>query len=304
MLQHKKHTHQCPFCQSQSLLKFTGRDYNRNKSSKKYQLYHCQECSLEFIANPPQNMSAYYEGNYHTIPENYNLKKIIDSYIRQEKFKVDILQKFKTNGTLLEIGSSTGAFAVAARAKGFDTTVIEMDANCVKFMNESLKIKAIESSNPCEAMETNQENFDVICMWHSLEHMNKPWEVIETASKYLNKDGILIIAAPNPEANQIKIMNQFWPHFDFPRHLFLFPIKWITNLGVQNDLQALYITTNDLGGIYWNRFSWAMILSKFCFIPQLKDIFWKKCIRYSHIFSKFDDEELKGSAYTVVMKKN
>jgi hypothetical protein len=71
----------------------------------------------------------------------------------------------------------------------------------------------------------------------------------------------------------------------------------------ENGLETLYATTKDPGGLYWNRFSWAMILSKFCFIPQLKDKFWKKCIWYSRIFSKFDDEELKGSAYTIVMKK-
>lgn len=318
----------CPYCNEYSYLLFTGKDYNRKKSSQKYHLYKCSKCSLRFISNPPEDMSKYYQEDYHYIPND--VEELENLIAKPQKFKIDLVSRFKKNGKLLEIGSSTGGFVCLAKNFGFEVTAIEMDENCVNFLKNKLKIKAILSEDPINAVKENNEKFDVICMWHSLEHMKEPWLVLNTVIEYLNKDGILLIAAPNPDCVQIKVMGKYWPHFDLPRHLFGLPINWIVSFTKKNNLNPLMITTQDEGSIFWNRFSWAMLLGKLYpakkedfkiwhrginflykilnkevyFIPVKRPQFWEKCLKLASIFSIFEDVEKKGATYTVIMKKN
>lgn len=292
----------CPYCEGKSYLLFKGKDYNRSVSDKDYCLYQCSKCSLQFVSNPPADLSIYYQDDYYSMHEK---AEEFANIAKSQQFKVDLVNKFKTKGKLLEIGSAMGEFAYLSKMSGFDVTVIEMDTNCVEFMNKKLQIKAICSNNPAKALEDNNEKFDAICLWHSLEHMPEPWKVLDAATKHLNEDGILLVAVPNPESIQIKIMGKYWTHFDLPRHLFGLPIKWLRGYCEKNQLTPLLITTKDEGSIYWNRFSWAMIMRKLCLYKNArkKAKFWNKCLKYSKVFSLFEDREGKGATYTAILQK-
>jgi 16S rRNA A1518/A1519 N6-dimethyltransferase RsmA/KsgA/DIM1 with predicted DNA glycosylase/AP lyase activity len=60
--------------------------------------------------------------------------------------------KYVTKGQLLEIGPWSGAFCCNAKDAGFEVTAIEMDQNCVTFLEEVLGIEAIQSNKPDEAL--------------------------------------------------------------------------------------------------------------------------------------------------------
>ena len=62
-------------------------------------------------------------------------------------------------------------------------------------------------------------------MWHVIEHLRRPWEVIERAAANLQDGGVLAIATPNPRALQFKLLRRRWAHLDAPRHLFLIPSR-------------------------------------------------------------------------------
>lgn len=63
--------------------------------------------------------------------------------------------------------------------------------------------------------------FDVITMWHVLEHMSEPQKVIKKAHSLLSKNGILIFAVPNSGGLGFKYGKKYWYHLDSPRHLFI-----------------------------------------------------------------------------------
>jgi hypothetical protein len=88
---------------------------------------------------------------------------------------MDSIVKYVKYGRLLEIGPWRGAFCCNATDAGFNVTAIEMDQSCVNFLQKVLGIKAIRSDKPDEALDAISEKFDVIGLWHSLEHLPKPW---------------------------------------------------------------------------------------------------------------------------------
>jgi SAM-dependent methyltransferase len=63
------------------------------------------------------------------------------------------------------------------------------------------------------------ESFDVITMWHSLEHVPDPKRVLTEARRLLAPKGKLIIAVPNIDSLAFRIFGQSWFGLDLPRHL-------------------------------------------------------------------------------------
>ena len=64
--------------------------------------------------------------------------------------------------------------------------------------------------------------------------MPRPWIVLEEAARRLNPGGVLLVAAPNPDAWQARLLKSYWPHHDMPRHLFALPIPWLVAFGQKN----------------------------------------------------------------------
>ncbi len=60
--------------------------------------------------------------------------------------------------------------------------------------------------------------YDLIMFWHSLEHAGNPLEVIRNAAGYLKKDGKLLIAVPNADGFEARILKDKWFHYSYPLH--------------------------------------------------------------------------------------
>ena len=94
-----------------------------------------------FISNPPRDLERYYTGDYHFIPDSV---EALDALLPSEKFKIDLLTKFVSGGTLLEIGPSNGMFCRLAQRAGFIVSAIEMNEDCVRFLDEKLGVRVVE----------------------------------------------------------------------------------------------------------------------------------------------------------------
>ena len=77
----------------------------------------------------------------------------------------------------------------------------------------------------------NDDNrFDVITLWHSLEHIHDIPDLYNLINRLLHQDGILLIAVPNIIAPEIIFFNKKWAPFDAPRHLYHFQLKTLNEL--------------------------------------------------------------------------
>jgi 2-polyprenyl-3-methyl-5-hydroxy-6-metoxy-1,4-benzoquinol methylase len=284
---------QCPSCGFQTHAFFTAPDWNRKVSAINFHVVRCAACRLCILADPPSDLSRYYVAGYH--------KKLSDAaslepLLAWHKYKLDLVRKYRTSGSVLEIGPSNGQFCLLAKRGGFDVSAIEMDEECVQFLNDKLAIPTVQSADPSAAMRLAARSYDVICMWQVLEHMAKPWDVLEAAVAHLNPGGQLIIACPNPDAWQAKLMGRRWPHWDLPRHLYAIPIPWLVAQAGKHGLVCELATTNDQGSTDLNRVGWAMLLSR---IPLCR----LGAGMLANALRRWEQVEGSGSCYCVVLRK-
>jgi hypothetical protein len=85
-----------------------------------------------------------------------------------------------------------------------------------------------------DKVELNRSNpgitFDVITLWHVLEHVTDLEETLSFFKTRLNRNGILIIAVPNYTSYDAQHYKQHWAAYDVPRHLYHFEINTISKL--------------------------------------------------------------------------
>lgn len=289
----------CPQCRQVSAWFFKTRDYNRRLSDEAFDYYRCAACGLIFLSPIPNNLGDYYPDSYHSIPPSLEqLSKIAGG----EKFKLEIVQRFISKGRLLEIGPSYGNFAYLAKQAGFDVEAIEMDARCCKFLTDVVGIKVINNSDICEAIR-QAETYDIIVLWHVMEHLINPWMILDPIVKRLCPEGIIVIAMPNPASLQFCILQRFWTHVDAPRHVQLIPAELLCKQMQIRGLKSLLLTTTDKGGLGWNIFGWNVSLMNFSRCHFIK-ILLKIIARIINlILSPVERFGMLGSTYTSVFKK-
>lgn len=290
----------CSICDSESPLYLCARDYNRKITDEIFHYYRCPKCGLVFIYPIPDDLNKFYPSDYYSVPASI---EELSTRAKPEQYKVDLIKKHIKAGRLLEIGPACGNFAYLAKQAGFEVEAIEMDPKCCRFLAEVAGIRAI-NSNDAAAVLSRMDFYDVIALWHVIEHLPDPWKLLDSAAARLHPGGMLVIAAPNPDSWQFRIHRRFWPHVDAPRHLFLIPssllIRKINSLG----LSVVMNTTRDEGSLGWNAFGWDRFFSNFSdnrFIKMGMSVAGK----FFGTFAKpFESREGHGCAYTVIFRKD
>ncbi len=211
-----------PGCAGRETPFLRTRDRNRQAGNEWFQYLRCNTCGLIKLADIPENLEQYYSSDYYDIPTPERLAELA----RKDTFKIETLAHYSRPGRLLEIGPAWGTFALQAKQAGYQVDAIEMDANCCAFLNQTVGVRAICSNAPHEVMESLGSH-DVIAIWQVIEHIPDPWTLLGAVAKNLSPGGILILATPNADAWQFRVMGSEWPHIDAPRHLFLIPIAYI-----------------------------------------------------------------------------
>ena len=177
----------------------------------------------------PEELPKYYESQdyiSHTDEKSGLFSKayqLVKKWSLQEKTKL-ILNQNKRIGSLLDVGAGTGDFLKVAKDKGWDVYGMEPNNNAAKLASE----KGIILSSTLKQFEGKQ--FDVVTLWHVLEHIPNLEETISELSKLVKINGTLIIAVPNFKSYDAKYYGKFWAAFDAPRHIWHFSKKAIESL--------------------------------------------------------------------------
>lgn len=290
----------CPYCGGSAVALLAAPDINRRTTAVVFHLVRCTACGLSFLADPPADLAPYYAGDYHLAPPD---AQALEPHLPGQRFKLDLVRRFKERGSLLEIGPSIGIFCRLAQRQGFDVSAIEYDDACARFLAEKLGIRVVHASDPAAVIADERRSYDVICLWHSAEHLAAPWLVLAAAARALNPGGILVIAAPNPAAWQFKVMGARWAHLDLPRHLFQLPMPWLAAFARQIGLGVVLATTRDEGSLYWNRFAWAMLLRSMAQGALARRVLWRCGMLIGWVLQIWEGREGIGSSYTIVLQR-
>lgn len=292
-------TTRCPNCGAESQPWFISKDYNRHITNEIFHHYHCLECGLIFISPVPKNLGSYYPDTYHFIPES------VDSLERAsepDRYKIEIVQRFVRAGNLLEIGPSYGGFSYLAKKAGFCVSAIEMNAECCKFLRNVVDVHSINSD---DAVQTLREAgpYDVIALWHVIEHLPNAWETLEAVCARVKPGGYVVLASPNPEAFQFRVLGRYWLHVDAPRHVMLIPMKLLVAKMEQLGMKVEWITTGDEGSVRCNVGGWELSFINLSSYRYIKQILHRIGRLAAWLFAPLERREGKGSAYTMVFKR-
>lgn len=230
----------CPVCHSTGLgLKLNIKDYSITQEN--FNLLECPKCKLHITSPQPneENIGKYYNSEKY-VSHTDSKKGIINAiYHRIRKItltaKLELINTYSKPGNLLDIGCGTGYFLKKCQENGWRITGTEPD-NGARQKAKDLTAKEIYGN--IDEIKAIKE-FNVITLWHVLEHIHDPVKALVKIKELLKDEGTLIIAVPNLESNDSKYYQETWAAYDVPRHLYHFSKTALNNLLTQTGFQLI-----------------------------------------------------------------
>ena len=186
----------------------------------------------------PEKLPNYYESEDY-ISHTDSTKKISDklyqgvkNFMLQKKLKLIESLADSSTKSLLDVGAGTGDFLKTAKQKNWKVRGVEPNAQA-RNLAQQKHIKLVEEISLIDS----SEKFDIITLWHVLEHLPDLEFQIKKFYSLLNKDGYLIIAVPNFKSYDANYYKEFWAAYDVPRHLWHFSKEGIQSLMKKHQFQ-------------------------------------------------------------------
>ena len=184
--------------------------------------------SLDLLYTHPKpsdlELKTYYPDTGY-ISHSNQLKSLIDVLYHVVRYfslrrKVKLVATFKADtATLLDVGAGTGYFTRAAKKGGWVAKGIEPNSTARGLANDK-SYNSVFSEKMLNSFPT--ASFDVITLWHVLEHLPNLDKDIKIFKKLLKPNGRIIVAVPNFKSYDAGHFKKFWAAYDVPRHLWHF----------------------------------------------------------------------------------
>jgi 2-polyprenyl-3-methyl-5-hydroxy-6-metoxy-1,4-benzoquinol methylase len=218
------HYNNCPACGSGNIF-FVLRAKDETVSHEFFDIWQCNNCTLRFTQDVPdeQHIAKYYQSSDYISHSNTSkglinkLYHSVRSITLQSKRK--LIEQNSTKGNLLDIGAGTGAFASAMKKNGWNVTALEPDETARTNAKNDFNIQLFPTEN---LFTLPPKTFNVITLWHVLEHVHELHKYLDTFYSLLADGGTLIIAVPNYTSYDAKKYAANWAAYDVPRHLYHF----------------------------------------------------------------------------------
>lgn len=198
--------------------------------------------TLDMLKTYPQpkneNLPQYYKSEdyiSHTDAKRNlfeNVYHLVRYFALKQKLK--LINTFSVSQkSLLDVGCGTGDFLKTAKNDGWQVIGVEPNSKARQLANQKNNNQVFD----VDAMKQfDDHSFDVITLWHVLEHLPNLEVEIKKLDRLLKPNGRLVIAVPNFNSYDAKHYKQFWAAYDVPRHLWHFSQKAISKLFLKVDL--------------------------------------------------------------------
>ncbi len=186
----------------------------------------------------PENLDAYYQSEGYISHTDANSTFSDKIYQGVKTFslwmKTRLISAYeKNNRSLLDFGAGTGDFLLAAQKNGWTVEGVEPNRDARMRSRE----KRMELHRDMDRLP--KKLFQIITLWHVLEHLPDLETQIVHLIKRLEDDGTMIIAVPNFKSYDARHYGEFWAAYDVPRHLWHFSRISIEKLFAKHGLKVV-----------------------------------------------------------------
>lgn len=219
-------------------------------SQETFELLHDKD--LDMLITHPQpsldKLPSYYEsvdyishtdGNKSLFEKMYQFVKSIAL-----KNKLNLINSESQRGKILDIGAGVGDFLSVAKKDGWEIIGVEPSEKA-KAIAKNKGVTFVESLNDLE-----NNSFDVITMWHVLEHVPDLENQIKDLKRLIKPSGTIIIAVPNFNSFDAKYYGSFWAAYDVPIHLWHFSKTAIKKLFAKENLELQKVLPMKFDSFY------------------------------------------------------
>lgn len=214
----------CPACGSTNFEKrFEAKDYTVSQNS--FGVVACSSCGLNFTNPRPKADEAGYFYQSDTYISHSDTQQGLVNKLYHAVRNITLKQKArwiqanqKGNKNLLDIGCGNGHFLKTCQDAGWNITGMELDpetaARAATLVQEKIypNLTAIPES----------KQFELISLWHVLEHVYELDAYFEFFKKRIATDGKLLLALPNSKSFDAGYFKEYWAAYDVPRHIYHF----------------------------------------------------------------------------------
>ncbi|XLS29249.1 class I SAM-dependent methyltransferase [Flavobacteriaceae bacterium M23B6Z8] len=218
-------------------------------SGEKFELHYDKDYDMLLTKPIPERLDNYYKSDAyisHTDGKR-NLLEFLYQLVKNVtiKKKLSYLDKYHPDkGMLLDIGAGTGDFLKNAGIKSWQIHGIEPSEDARKlaakkgiFLNADLSL-------------SDTLKFDVITMWHVLEHVTNLREQVKVLKENLNSGGTIFIAVPNFKSNDATYYKEFWAAYDVPRHIWHFSQNSIRKIFDEHNMKVCEVIPMKFDAYY------------------------------------------------------
>ena len=241
----------CPYCQHSTCeLRYV---------TEEFRIVKCKTCGFVYVQNPvpadvnPQNYDTYFENAAIIEKKSQNVEPEWESSWNIYHSRIGLIRNIVPQGRLLEIGCGRGYFLHLAKENGYDVKGIEISPVAALYAKSKYNIDVLtvdmEKDNPLNT------SFDIITLWHVLEHFYDPATVLHKVYKMLKTDGNLIVEVPNLNSIKFQLAGEGnrWIGGNHPRyHLSFFTIRSLRKMLKKSGFSRIKVIHMNYTEKRWN----------------------------------------------------
>ncbi len=205
-------------------------DYDVTIDGQYGRIVSCKSCGLMYrktmIGHYPIHFYGGADHHHQQVEEKQVLQ--LQDYAKSLPIAEEYLLKAGTERTLLEIGSYYGEFLRLAGERGYRVTGLEPNAGLAERCKIRYPEMAIHSCFLGDA-KFPDASFDVVCLFHVIEHMNYPLEELQEIRRILKPGGVAVIETPRYDTIWFKVLKER-ERSVIPEHFYFFTRKSLTQM--------------------------------------------------------------------------
>jgi SAM-dependent methyltransferase len=240
----------CPIC--------CGTEFYQDKLVKDFTVSHetfsitgCVKCSLKLTTPIPklEDLVTYYLSDDYVSHSNKAASIVDKLYLIARRFTMKwkvrlVKENSPQHMSILDYGCGTGDFLKEClnndmKISGFEPSLLARE-----------KATQLTKSEITHEFDRLKNNYDVITLWHVLEHIPNLNEVVKALAEKLSKNGTMFIAVPNYKSADAEEYKEHWAAYDVPRHLWHFSKQSMELLLAKHNLKLSIIVPMKLDAFY------------------------------------------------------